>query len=46
MRRRTFIQGAAFAAAVAAASALTGCGSKSNAPVANEIGVVESTEQT
>ncbi len=46
MRRRTFIQGAAFAAAVAAASALTGCGSKSNAPVANENGVVESTEQT
>ncbi|WP_242967461.1 hypothetical protein [Faecalibacterium sp. An77] len=32
--------------AVAAASALTGCGSKSNAPVANENGVVESTEQT
>ena len=46
MRRRTFIKGAAFAAAVAAASALTGCGSKSNAPVANENGVVESTEQT
>ena len=45
MRRRTFIKGAAFAAAVAA-SVLTGCGSKSNAPVANEDGVVESTEQT
>ena len=43
--RRTFIKGAAFAAAVAA-SVLTGCGSKSNAPVANEDGVVESTEQT
>ena len=39
MRRRTFIKGAAFAAAVAA-SVLTGCGSKSNAPVANEDGVV------
>ena len=47
MRRRTFIKGAAFAAAVAAASALTGCGgSKTNAPEANEEGVIESTDQT
>ena len=46
MKRRTFIKGAAFMAAVAAASVLTGCGSKNNAPAANENGVVESTEQT
>ena len=47
MRRRTFIKGAAFTAALAAASALTACGgSKANTPVANENGVVESTEQT
>ena len=46
MRRRTFIKGAAFMAAVAATVALTGCGKAQNTPVANENGVVESTDQT